>query len=228
MHGNILDANSTNKLINQSVKDAVDNKLIESGYVTKGLLDAETTRATEQENSLKTLIGAETSARTKGDEDLSSKIKAEQTRAEGKEKEISDKLAIVNGDSNTEGSFRKAIADVVAAAPEDLDTLKEIADKLAGNDDLHTALNQAITEKADASALLNEVARATGAESGLQAAIATKADADKYLPLAGGTMNGGIISPSYKKVGGTNEQILLADGSIATVISIDILNSILT
>lgn len=169
MHGNILDANSTNKLINQSVKDAVDNKLIESGYVTKDLLEAETTRATEQENSLKTLIGAETSARTKGDEDLSSKIKAEQTRAEGKEKEISDKLAIVNGDSNTEGSFRKAIADVVAAAPEDLDTLKEIADKLAGNDDLHTALNQAITEKADASALLNEVARATGVENDLRA-----------------------------------------------------------
>lgn len=177
MHGNILDANSTNKLINQSVKDAVDNKLIESGYVTKDLLDAETTRATEQENSLKTLIGAETGARTKGDEDLGAKIKAEQTRAEGKEKEISDKLAIVDGDSNTEGSFRKAIADVIAAAPEDLDTLKEIADKLAGNDDLHTALNQAITEKADASALANEVARATGAESGLQAAIATKADA---------------------------------------------------
>lgn len=109
MHGNILDANSTNKLINQSVKDAVDNKLIESGCVTKDLLEAET------------------SARTKGDEDLSAKIKAEQTRAEGKEKEISDKLAIVNGDSNTEGSFRKAIADVVAAAPADLDTLEEIA-----------------------------------------------------------------------------------------------------
>lgn len=177
MHGNILDANSTNKLINQSVKDAVDNKLIESGYVTQDLLDAETTRATEQENSLKTLIGAETSARTKGDEGLSAKIKAEQTRAEGKEKEISDKLAIVDGDSNTEGSFRKAIADVIAAAPEDLDTLKEIADKLADNDDLHTALNQAITDKADASALLNEVTRATGAESALQAAIDTKADA---------------------------------------------------
>lgn len=159
MHGNILDANSTNKLINQSVKDAVDDKFIESGYVTKDLLEAET------------------SARTKGDEDLSAKIQAEQTRAEGKEKEISDRLAIVDGDSNTEGSFRKAIADVIAAAPEDLDTLKEIADKLAGNDDLHTALNQAITEKADASALANEVSRATGAESGLQAAIATKADA---------------------------------------------------
>jgi hypothetical protein len=66
---------------------------------------------------------------------------------------------------------------VIAAAPEDLDTLKEIADKLAGNDDLHTALNQAITEKADASALANEVSRATGAENDLRTAIGTKADA---------------------------------------------------
>lgn len=159
MHGNILDANSTNKLIDQSVKDAIDNGIENSNYVTKDLLEAET------------------SARTKSDEDLNAKIKAEQTRAEGKEKEISDKLAIVDGDSNTEGSFRKAIADVIAAAPEDLDTLKEIADKLAGNDDLHTALNQAITEKADASALANEVTRATGVENDLRTAIDTKADA---------------------------------------------------
>lgn len=56
MHGNILDANSTNKLINQSVKDAVDDKFIEGGCLTKDLLEAET------------------SARTKGDEDLSAKV----------------------------------------------------------------------------------------------------------------------------------------------------------
>lgn len=142
MHGDILDANSTNKLIDQSVKDAIDNSIENGNYVTKDLLEAET------------------SARTKSDEDLNAKIKAEQTRAEGKEKEISDKLAIVDGDSNTEGSFRKAIAD-----------------KLAGNDDLHTALNQAITEKADASALTNEVTRATGVENDLRTAIGTKADA---------------------------------------------------
>lgn len=149
MHGNILDANSTNKLINQSVKEAVDNKLIESGYVTKDLLDAETTRATEQENNLKTLIGAETSARINGDEDLNTKIKAEQTRAEGKEKEISDKIAIIDGDSNTEGSFRKAIADLIDAAPEDFDTLKEIADKLASDDNLHTTILDALNTKYD-------------------------------------------------------------------------------
>ena len=159
MHGDILDANSTNKLIDQSVKDAIDNSIENGNYFTKDLLEAET------------------SARTKSDEDLNAKIKAEQTRAEGKEKEISDKLAIVDGDSNTEGSFRKAIADVIAAAPEDLDTLKEIADKLAGDDDLHTALNQAITEKADASALANEVTRATDVENDLRTAIGTKADA---------------------------------------------------
>lgn len=75
MHGNILDANSTNKLINQSVKDAVDDKFIESGYVTKDLLEAET------------------SARTKGDEDLSSKIKAEQTRATGAESGLQAAIA---------------------------------------------------------------------------------------------------------------------------------------
>lgn len=159
MHGDILDANSTNKLIDQSVKDAIDNSIENDNCVTKDLLEAET------------------NARTKSDEDLNAKIKAEQTRAEGKEKQISDKLTIVDGDSNTEGSFRKAIADVIAAAPEDLDTLKEIADKLAGNDDLHTALNQAITEKADASALANEVTRATGVENDLRTAIDTKADA---------------------------------------------------
>lgn len=159
MHGDILDANSTNKLIDQSVKDAIDNSIENGNYVTKDLLEAET------------------NARTKSDEDLNAKIKAEQTRAEGKEKQISDKLAIVDGDSNTEGSFRKAIADVIAAAPEDLDTLKEIADKLAGNDDLYTALNQAITEKADASALANEVSRATDVENDLRTAIGTKADA---------------------------------------------------
>lgn len=98
MHGNILDANSTNKLIDQSVKDAIGNGIENGNYVTRDLLEAET------------------SARTKSDEDLNAKIKAEQTRAEGKEKEISDKLAIVDGDSNTEGSFRNAIADVIAAA----------------------------------------------------------------------------------------------------------------
>ena len=164
MHGNILDANSTNKL----VKDAIDNSIIEGNYATKDLLENEIDRATNKEDKLNDLIENETSARSSKDKELENSITDEKTRAQNKEKEISDLLTIVNGDSSTEGSFRKAISDVIAAAPEDLDTLKEIADKLAGNDDLHTALNHAITEKADASALANEVTRATAAEATLQ------------------------------------------------------------
>lgn len=75
MHGNILDANSTNKLINQSVKDAVDDKLNESGYVTKDLLEAET------------------SARTKGDEDLSAKIKSLEARIAALEAKLPEAAA---------------------------------------------------------------------------------------------------------------------------------------
>ena len=198
MHGNILDANSTNKLIDQSVKEAVDNSIENGNYVTRDLLEAEK------------------SARTKGDEDLSAKIKTEQTRAEGKEKQISDKLAIVDGDSNTEGSFRKAIADVIAAAPEDLDTLKEIADKLAGNDDLHTALNQAITEKADVSALTNEVTRATGVESNLQAAIDTKQPKGNYL-----TEHQDLSGYAKKTEIPTNVSSLTNDSNFITIDDVD-------
>ena len=202
MHGNILDANSTNKLVNQSVKDAIDK----GNYATKDLLENEIDRATKKEDRLKDLIENETSARSSKDTELENSIAEEKTRAQNKEKEISDLLTIVNGDSNTEGSFRKAIADVIAAAPEDLDTLKEIADKLAGNDDLHTALNQAITEKADASALSNEVTRATAAEAALQNSFdqfvsktATKEQFGVVKVGDGLNVNAGVISiaPDY-------------------------------
>ena len=149
MHGNVLDANSTNKLINQSVKDAIDNGIAEGNYVTKDLLEKEVDRATKKEDSLNTLINNETNARSSKDTELENSIAEEKTRAQGKEKEISDLLTIVNGDSNTEGSFRKAIADLIDAAPEDLDTLKEIADKLASDDNLHTAILDALNTKYD-------------------------------------------------------------------------------
>ena len=204
MHGNILDANSTNKLVSQSVKDAIDS--IEGNYATKDLLENEVNRATKKEDILNTLIENETSARSSKDTELENSIAEEKTRAQNKEKEISDKIAIIDGDSNTEGSFRKAVADVIAAAPEDLDTLKEIADKLAGNDDLHTALNQAITEKADASALANEVTRATAAEATLKNSFdqfvsktATKEQFGVVKIGDGLNVNAGVISiaPDY-------------------------------
>ena len=145
MHGNILDANSTNKL----VKDAIDNSIIEGNYATKDLLENEIDRATNKEDRLNDLIENETSARSSKDTELENSIAEEKTRAQNKEKEISDLLTIVNGDSNTEGSFRKAIADLIDAAPEDFDTLKEIADKLASDDNLHTTILDALNTKYD-------------------------------------------------------------------------------
>ena len=61
-----------------------------------------------------------------------------------------------------------------------------------------------------------------------QNAVNLKADANKYLRLTGGTLTGDLTSPKYIKTGGTSEQILLADGTVATPISSDTLNLILT
>lgn len=126
MHGDILDANSTNKLIDQSVKDAIDNGIENGNHVTKDLLEAE-------------II-----ARTKSDEDLNAKIKAEQTRAEGKEKEISDKLAKVTRATGVENDLRTAIdtkADATALSNYVLTT--------ALNQQIDT-LNTTISAKQDA------------------------------------------------------------------------------
>lgn len=62
MHGNILDANSTNKLIDQSVKDAIDNSIENGNYVTKDLLEAETSARTKSDEDLKANINVNISS----------------------------------------------------------------------------------------------------------------------------------------------------------------------
>ena len=80
-------------------------------------------------------------------------------------KKLSTAIDIINGDSDTKGSIKKAIKDLVGEAPEAYDTLKEIADKLKSDDDLHKALNDAIILKASSDALNAEINRATSAET---------------------------------------------------------------
>ena len=80
-------------------------------------------------------------------------------------KKLSNAIDIINGDSDTKGSIKKAIKDLVGEAPEAYDTLKEIADKLKSDDDLHKALNDAIILKASSDALNTEINRATYAET---------------------------------------------------------------
>lgn len=86
-------------------------------------------------------------------------------------KKLSNAIDIINGDSDTKGSIKKAIKDLVGEAPEAYDTLKEIADKLKSDDDLHKALNDAIILKASSDALNTEINRAISAETANKNAI---------------------------------------------------------
>ena len=138
-------------------------------------LTTEINRAKASENTLASNIQAEATKRENEDNTIKDNLNAEVTRATAKENEIKAEVDIINGDSTTEGSFRKAIADVVGAAPEAYDTLKEIADKLSQNDDLHTAINEAIATKATTVALNEEITRAKAAEAENKAEIAAEA-----------------------------------------------------
>lgn len=138
-------------------------------------LTAEVNRAKARENALDSDIQAEATKRENDDNTIKDNLNAEVTRATAKENEIKAEVDVINGDSTTEGSFRKAIADVVDAAPEAYDTLKEIADKLNENDDLHAAINDAIATKATTVALNEEIARAKAAEAENKAEIAAEA-----------------------------------------------------
>lgn len=138
-------------------------------------LTTEVNRAKASENALSSDIQAEATKRENDDNTIKDNLNAEVTRATAKENEIKAEVDVINGDSTTEGSFRKAIADVVGAAPEAYDTLKEIADKLNSNDDLHTAINDAIATKATTVALNEEIERAKAAEAENKAEIAAEA-----------------------------------------------------
>ena len=119
--------------------------------------------------------------------------------------EVQAAIDTLNGDG--EGSVKKAaedaavaeVAKVVAEAPEDLDTLKEVADYIAADktkaSEIETKLSDhdqaveelgakdaeleaAIAEKADASALEEEITRAKTAEQTINTKVDAKADND--------------------------------------------------
>lgn len=70
------------------------------------------------------------------------------TAVEGKASANETAIGVLNGDETTVGSVKKTVADkvaeIVAGAPEDLDTLKEISDWIAGHADDASAMNTAI------------------------------------------------------------------------------------
>lgn len=92
-------------------------------------------------------------------------------------------IAVLNGDDTTEGSVAYQIAQVVAGAGEDFDTLKEIADWIAGHPDSVAEMNTAITANANAidalEELVGEKAVATQITEAITAALQVDG-VDKY------------------------------------------------
>lgn len=84
-------------------------------------------------------------------ETLAGRVTAVETKASANETAI----GVLNGDETTAGSVKKTVADevakIVAGAPEDLDTLKEISDWIAGHANDAAAMNTAI--KANSTAI---------------------------------------------------------------------------
>lgn len=168
------ESNERDNVLQQNINTEKQERVNADTQLRNDLI-AEVNRAKANENALSSDIQAEATKRENDDNTIKDNLNAEVTRATAKENEIKAEVDVINGDSTTEGSFRKAIADVVGAAPEAYDTLKEIADKLNENDDLHTAINDAIATKATTVALNEEITRAKAAEAENKAEIAAEA-----------------------------------------------------
>ena len=169
-----IESNERDNILQQNI-DTEKQERVNADTQLRNDLTVEVNRAKANENALSSDIHAEATKRENDDNTIKDNLNAEVTRATAKENEIKAEVDVINGDSTTEGSFRKAIADVVGAAPEAYDTLKEIADKLNSNDDLHTAINDAIATKATTVALNEEITRAKAAEAENKAEIAAEA-----------------------------------------------------
>lgn len=104
-------------------------------------------------------------------------------------------IDILNGNSTTEGSVKKAIKDLIGSAPEALDTLGEIATQLQNDESAATAITNTLTEEtirakaaeqANTKAINDEVTRAKAAEKTNSDAIAnldsTKLNKSDYKP----------------------------------------------
>lgn len=110
---------------------------------------------TQVANKIAADVKTEADRAKAAEQTLTTNLANEVTRAKAAEKVNADAIAVLKGDSSVEGSVAYQIAQIVAGADGDFDTLKEIADWIATHPASVTALNTAIT---------NEANRAKGAE----------------------------------------------------------------
>lgn len=90
-----------------------------------------------------------------------------------------DAIATLNGTSSQAGSVAYQIAQIVAGANADFDTLKEIADWIASHPDSVTSLQSSITANTDAIEALEELVGEKSVATQIAEALTT-ADLDQY------------------------------------------------
>lgn len=100
---------------------------------------------TQVANKITTDVKAEADRAKAAEQTLTTDLAAEVTRAKAAEKVNADAIAILNGTSSVEGSVAFQIAQIVAGADGNFDTLKEIADWIAEHPESVATLNSAIT-----------------------------------------------------------------------------------
>lgn len=205
--------------LSDTVADEVKRSTDKDAELTKAVSD-EVARATAKENEVSNAVIAEISrakaeeARIESKADTNaSNLTSEIARAKAVEADITTNLTalknkvLTDADTNaatyaTKAEVDSRIKDVIGTAPEALDTLGEIADKLSNNDDVVSTIINTLSEKANSadvytksdvdtkvttinSTINAEVARATAAENKVATDLTTEVsrakDAEKAL-----------------------------------------------
>ena len=197
----------------QSIQDSLDEEIVRAKRVETNIQDSHNSHVTDYKNPhkvTKSQVGLGNVAHTSH---------ANKPISDAQQREFNRINQSLSNNTDNVNSALLDVANIKSSVNSLSQEYEYTKDRLDTIDSSITNINSNITS-------INRNIEST--VSRIDKDISTKADADKYLPLTGGTMKGDILSPSYKKIGGTSGQVLLADGSIATTISIDTLNSILT
>lgn len=159
-------------------------KLLSKGTLLSDLL-SEIARAKEAEAQLQVNIETEQARAESAEKVLTDVVATEVDRATKAEQALSnriqtnvDDIEVLNGDVDVQGSVRQIVNDAVVAlvdaAPEALDTLKEIADWIARDETLSADLLSKI--EANTLAISTEQSRAEAAEQDLSEKLSSETD----------------------------------------------------
>jgi len=132
----ITDFTNRKDQVDAALKTLSDNLSKSFNDLTAGYTDYTDTEIETLKNSLTTAMKAADDALAKAQKDFK----------DGDFDSLVALVGTINGDSATDGSFRKALSDLIGSAPEVLDTLGEIADKFKDLGDIWEAFLQRITD----------------------------------------------------------------------------------